>query len=207
MVKALERGALPERTELSPARRRLFETALALFSRDGYNGVSVRDIVKELDQHPTAIYAHVSSKQELIFELVKLGFTTHRDRVAEALLEAGADPVDQIRALCEAHVRVHLDYPALARVTNRASESLEAEHAEERQRRRSEAARTFQEVVARGQRLGVFADDDPLLLVQAIGGMGSRAPEWWAPDSGVDPEHVVQTFADFAVRILTGGKR
>lgn len=200
-------GLLPPTPGFSDARRRVFEAALVLFGDRGYHAVSVRDLAAELGLKPMALYAHVSSKQELIFELVKLGFTTHRDRVAEALLEAGADPVDQIRALCEAHVRVHLDYPALARVTNRASESLDAEHAEERQRLRGEAARTFQEVVARGQRLGVFADDDPLLLVQAIGGMGSRAPEWWAPDSGVDPEHVVQTFADFAVRILTGGKR
>ena len=60
-MKTIQRAALPERSEF-PARRRLFEVALALFSRDGYNGVSVRDIVGELGQQPTAIYAHVKTQ-------------------------------------------------------------------------------------------------------------------------------------------------
>src|SRR4051812_2037459 len=94
---------LPDREGLTPARRRLFETAIVLFSRAGFHGVSVRDIVAELDQHPTAIYAHVSSKQELLFELVKIGHEELRDQVRTAVLEAGKDPVDQLRAIVTAN--------------------------------------------------------------------------------------------------------
>jgi AcrR family transcriptional regulator len=203
---AVSSALLPPTPGFSDARRRVFEAALALFGTRGYHAVSVRDIAAELGLKPMALYAHVASKQELVFELVTIGFATHRDRLSDALLEAGSDPVAQIRALCEAHVRVHLDYPELARVTNRAAESLGEEHAEEQRRLRLEAGRAFQEVVARGQRLGVFADDDPLLVVQAIGAMGTRAPEWWTDGAGVDVEDVVRAFADFAVRILTAGR-
>lgn len=196
---------LPPTPDSSEARRRVFEAAIVLFGRNGYHGVSVRDIASELGLKPMALYAHVSSKQELLWELMKLGFATHRNRLSEAILDAGSDPVDQIRALCEAHVRVHLEYPALARVTNRESPSLDEQYADELERLRTEASRSFREVVARGQRLGVFADDDQLLLIHAIGGMGTRAPEWWTPELGVDPEAVVRTYGDFAVRILTGG--
>ncbi|MCU1602990.1 MAG: TetR family transcriptional regulator [Frankiales bacterium] len=196
---------LPPTPEMSDARRRVFEAAIVLFGRSGYHAVSVRDIAAELGLKPMALYAHVASKQELLYELVKLGFATHRDRMSAALLEVSADPLEQIRALCEAHVRVHLDYPALARVTNRETESLDEQYRPALQRMREDAARSFEEVVARGQRLKVFVDDDPFLIIQAIGGMGTRTPEWWSPGLGVPAETVVKTYADFALRILTGG--
>jgi hypothetical protein len=57
--------------------------------------------------------------------------------------------------------------------------------------------------VERGQRLGVFADGDPMLAVAAIGAMGIRVSEWWHPDLGISVEAVADTYAKFAVRLVT----
>ena len=198
---------LPPTPGFSAARRRAFEAAIVLFGARGYHAVSVRDIAAHLGLKPMALYTHAKSKQDLLFEIVKIGFETHRAALAEALLDAGSDPVDQMRALCAAHVRVHLRYAALARVTNRETVQLEERFAPQLAQLRLESVRTFQEVVARGQRLGVFGDDNPALLVHAVGGMGLHAPEWWSPGSGIPAEEVVEAFAAFAVRILTGGTR
>src|ERR1700712_664903 len=111
-------GLLPDRPELSAARARLFATALVLFGERGYHGVSVRDITDALGQRPGAIYAHVQSKRELLFELVRIGHVEHRDRLRAAVDAAGSDPAERITAIATAHVRAHLAYPALARVTN-----------------------------------------------------------------------------------------
>ena len=46
---------LPPGVELPPAKRRLYETALELFGRDGYNAVSIRDIANALGQQPSAL--------------------------------------------------------------------------------------------------------------------------------------------------------
>jgi AcrR family transcriptional regulator len=194
---------LPPTPGFSDAKRRVFEAAIVLFGERGYHAVSVRDIAAVLGLKPMALYTHAASKQDLLFEIVTIGFRTHREALAAALLEAGSDPVDQLRALCGEHVRVHLRYAALARVTNRETVQLDARFDAELAHLRAGSVRSFQEVVARGQRLGVFVHDHPLLLVQAIGGMGVRAPEWWTPESGVEAEEVVTTFTDFAVRILT----
>src|SRR5262249_47232699 len=129
-----------------------------------------------------------------------------RAALGAALLEAGTEPVDQIRALCSAHIRVHLRYAALARVTNREVGQLEERFATQLELLRSEAIRSFIEVFARGQRLGVFVDENPVLILQAIAGMGTRAPEWWTPDSGIDADDVVRTLTSFAVTIATGGR-
>ena len=196
-------AALPERPELSPARRRLFETALALFSRDGYHGVSVRDIVRELDQHPTAIYAHVSSKQELLFELVKIGHEELRDRVRGALLEAGSDPVSQLRGIVATNARTHLTFPELARVSHSEESCLSPDQWAVIDVLRVDLGFLLRDVVNRGIAQGAFDPPDVAITLFAITTMGARVVDWWTPQVGLDPEHVAATQADLAVRMLT----
>jgi AcrR family transcriptional regulator len=193
----------PATVEFSDAKRRVFEAAILLFGDRGYHAVSVRDIAAQLGLQPMALYAHAPSKQQLLFEIMKIGYATHRERLSAALLDAGRDPAEQIRALCRAHVAAHLEYPALARVTNRDLGALSDEQMEFVERLRAEAAKPFLDVVARGQRLGAFGDDNPTLIVLAVASMGIRAAERWSPDLGLTPEAVADTFAEFAVRIVT----
>jgi AcrR family transcriptional regulator len=199
----LTSAPLPERPELSPARRRLFETALALMSRHGYHGVSVRDIVKELDQHPTAIYAHVRSKQELIFELVRIAHEELRDRVRAAVLTAGTDPVDQVRAVVSSNVLTHLTYPELARVAHSEHDRLTDDQKAVIEVYSVDLGRLLRDVVHRGVVQGVFRSSDTEIAVVAIITMGVRIVDFWTADMGVDIHHIAATHADLAVRMLS----
>ena len=202
-MQALQRAVLPERAELTPARRRLFETALALFSRDGYHGVSVRDIVQELDQHPTAIYAHVSSKQELLFELVKIGHEELRDRLRLAVLDADGDPEAQLRAIVHANTLTHLALPELVRVCHSERPFLSPEQGAVIDALGSDMGALLRDVVSRGVTQGVFDPADLVVTLPAIVALSARVVDWWRPDAGVDPEHVAATHAHLAVRMLT----
>lgn len=193
---------LPERPELSAARARLFATALVLFGERGYHGVSVRDITDALGQKPGAIYAHVQSKQELLFELVMIGHAEHRDRLRDAFLHADPDPAAQITAIVTTHVLVHLEYPAMARLNNHEFQFLDEGQVAEVLAVRSESERLLLEVIERGMRLGGFHVTDPILAVSAIAAMGVRAAEWWRSDSPLTPGHIAETYAQFAVKLL-----
>jgi AcrR family transcriptional regulator len=193
---------LPIRPELSPARGRLFATALVLFGERGYHGVSVRDITDALGQKPGAIYAHVQSKQELLFELVRIGHTEHRDRLRAGLESADADPVSQITAIVRAHVLAHLEYPALARVTNQEFKFLAVDQADAIRAVRSESEFMMLDVIQRGKELGEFGIADPVLATNAIGAMGIRTTEWWRADSAISPGELATTYAHFAVNLL-----
>lgn len=194
---------LPPCPELSDARRRLFEAAIVLFGEKGFHAVSVRDLASSLDLQPAALYAHVASKQELLFELVMIGFRTHRDTLRESLLDAGREPADQIAALVRAHVLMHLRYTSLALVTNREARSLSPEHVEAMLAVRTESERAFLEVVERGIRLGAFRVDEPRLAINAIAAMGIRAAEWWTPGGEFTAEQVADSYAAYAIRVLT----
>ncbi len=196
-------GLLPPHENLSGARLRLFEAALQLFGDRGYHAVSVKDVTASLGQQPGALYFHVPSKQQLLYELVSIGTDVHRIRIRQALLEAGREPTDQVRAIVEAHVAVHLEYAPLARVTAREVRSLTEEQQAIVMAAREDAWQILTEVVDRGIRMRAFSVAVPTLALHAIAGMGVRAAEWWTPEFPYDISEVAANFADYAVKLLS----
>lgn len=196
-------ATLPPRFAGTGTRLRLYETGLRLFAQRGYHAVSVRDLVRELDLQASSFYAHVPSKQQLLADLIRIGHEEHRDALRRALLEAGAPPIAQVEALTRAHVLFHCAHSLLARVCNRELGSLDDDVRAPILTVRVEAEKLFDEVIERGQELGVFAPVDPLLAVAAIGAMGIRVAEWWHAGLDVTADEVADTYAGFAVRLLT----
>jgi AcrR family transcriptional regulator len=197
-------AALPDRVVATGTLRRLYETALVLFGDRGYHAVSVRDLVAPLGLQASSLYAHVPSKQHLLAALIRIGHEEHRDALRLALLESGSRPDDQIRALVRAHVHFHCRYALLARVCNRELGSLADEQRTEILAIRLDAERLFLDVIERGHRLGEFSSGDPILAVAAIGAMGIRVAEWWHPELAISADDVASTYAEFAVRLLSG---
>jgi AcrR family transcriptional regulator len=202
-VVGLSKGPLlPERSTMTGTRRRVYEAALTLFAQRGYHAVSVREIAAAVGVQASSVYAHVPGKQHVLTELVRLGHEEHRDRLRRALLDAGSDPEDQIRALTRAHVFLHATFPLLARVSNRELGSVAEEDRSDIMAVRLDAEQLFLQVIDRGRQLGAFPAESAVLAVAAIGAMGIRVAEWWHPDLGMPAEQVADTYAEFAVRIL-----
>lgn len=196
-------GLLPPRATADGTMRRLLEASLVLFGDRGFHGVSVREIAEAAGVRASSIYAHFPSKEAILAQLMIVGHEEHRDALRRALLEAGTEPTDQLRAVVRAHVGLHARYSLLARVANRELAAL----APDSQRRvlaiRLDAERLFLDVIERGIRLGVFHVDEPWLAFAAMGSMGIRVAEWWDPDRGFTAQQVASRYAEFAVKLLT----
>jgi len=201
-VEAVSAGLLPPGVELPPAKRRLYETAMELFGQNGFHGVSIRDIASALGQQPSAIYFHVSSKTDLLFELALIGHRAHFQRLQNALMEAGATPLDQLRAMVFAHVDGHLEYPSMARLTNRELGALPPEQLRTVLTIRTQTEQMFIDVLDRGVRLGAFHVDDTFLAAKAIGAMGVRLPEWWSEDAPRTRPQIVETYVAYALKLV-----
>ena len=70
-------------------RREIEDVASALFHERGYAGTSVRDIARALDIQGASLYAHVASKQDVLWSIVER--TATRFEAAADAVEAG-DP-------------------------------------------------------------------------------------------------------------------
>jgi AcrR family transcriptional regulator len=194
---------LPPGVEMSAPKRRLYETAIELFGQQGFHGVSIRDIANALGQQSSAIYFHVASKQDLLYDLATIGHRAHYETLRDALLGAGADPVDQLKAVVVAHLEVHLDYPSMARLTNRELRALSPEQLRDVLDIRSRSEHIFIDVIERGVKLSVFTSDDPFLDAKVIGAMGVRLPEWWTPDSERSREQIIDKYVACALKLVS----
>jgi AcrR family transcriptional regulator len=194
---------LPPRATADGTHRRLLEEALLLFGQWGFNGVSVREIAKASGIRASSVYGHLESKEQLLFQLTLLGHEEHHEVLRQALLEADSDPVDQITRLVRAHVTFHATYPLLARVCNRELAALGPESSVTVIGVREQSQQLFLDVIDRGIRLRAFDVPDPWLGLAAIGAMGIRVAEWF-DDAAYDVDHVADTYAEFASRLLVG---
>ena len=193
---------LPPRARADGTLRRLLETALELFAARGYHGVSMRELASAAGVGLSSVYGHVASKEDLLLELVLLAHDEHRDGLRLALLETDGEPGQQLRAVVEAHVRLHATYPLLTIVANNELHALPEGARRSVLAVRGDAERTITSIVERGQRQGVFSCDDAWLATAAIGGMGIRVASWYRAGEGYSVDAVCRQYALFALRLV-----
>jgi hypothetical protein len=144
--------------------------------------------------------------------------------VRDAILGAGPDPADQLRAAIRANIWFHATYPMLAIAVNSELHALNSEHEAQILSLRHDSGVLLTAVVERGRRSGAFHCPDPWLPLSAVAGMCLRVAWWFRPDvaaeepgpltaypqqaaSWLRPEDytidsVMDAYADYAVRIF-----
>jgi AcrR family transcriptional regulator len=196
-------GLLPPRATADGTRRRVLEAALTLFAERGYHGVSMRDLAAEVGMRASSLYVHVTSKEDLLLQLILLGHEEHRDGMRQAVLDAdGGSPAAQLAAAMRAHVRMHAAYPLLAQVANNELRSLSPDAQRAVHSVRGGAEGLLHDILERGVRLGEFDCPDTWLAMAAIGAMGIRVASWYrAGESPYGVEELCERYAELALRI------
>ena len=195
-------GLLPAIPGISASRRRLYEAAIELFGQRGYHGVSVKDLTDKLGIKPPSLYAHVASKQELLFELAMIGLRAHRDALNEALRTSMPYPLAQVRALMHAHVLVHLKYPYLARTINTEERHLDPEHGAKIREIRDDATKMLKKVIDRGLESGEFQVPNLGRMLRLIADLGVHTAEWPERPDVSEHEKIADDYAEIALRLL-----
>ena len=98
-----------ENQEVLRPREAILEAAISLFGKRGYAGTTMRDIAKEVGVLPGSLYAHISSKETLLDEIVELGIESFL--AIEAQVPASGSVIERLRAAVKAHVRVAAEHP------------------------------------------------------------------------------------------------
>lgn len=199
----LQGPLLPLRATADGTHRRLLEGALVQFGERGFHGVSVREIAESAGIRPSSMYAHLESKEDLLFQLVLVGHQEHNSLLRAALASAAPTPPEQLDAVVHAHVRFHGEYPLLARVCNRELHALTAGNRVRVVAVRTDSEQVFEEIIRAGIDAGLFNREDAWLGVAAIAGMGVRISEWWADDRGYTLDQLADTYSRFALRMLS----
>jgi AcrR family transcriptional regulator len=167
----------------------------------------VRDIARALDIQGASLYAHVASKQDVLWAIVDR-MATRFETAADAALEAAdaepdADAGTRLAAFVRAHVGVITDDIERASVFVHEWRSLSSDRRADISRRRDAYERRVRTLITEGSDSGVFAPVDPALaaayLLTALNGVVA----WYRPDGRLRPTTLAEAYAAFALRSVS----
>ena len=142
---------------MSSRRSELTREAARLFAERGYHGTSIGDLAQALGVQKASLYAHISSKQDLLYATMREGadaFHAALDAVPE---EASA--VEKVRLAMRAHLRVVADQLDVATVFVREWRYLEGERRDEILEERRRYEERFRAFFREGRELGELRTD------------------------------------------------
>lgn len=190
-------------------RREIEDVASSLFREHGYAGTSVRDIARALDIQGASLYAHVTSKQDVLWSIVER-MATRLETAADAAqgepLGPGADAGPRLTALVRAHVGVVTDDLERASVFVHEWRALTGERRAQIARRRDAYERRFRDVIADGVTTEAFAPIDPAVASAFILTSLNGVIVWYRPDGRLQPSQLADAYADLCLRSVMAGR-
>ena len=183
------------------SRTRLARAAVDAVAARGFHGTTTRDISTAAGMSPAALYVHHRSKEELLFELSRIG----HERVLEVIREAVArsdDPLQQLGDLVEDFVRDHAVAHTGARVINYELAALSEEHLTEILAIRHEFDVVVRDVIDRGVATGAFATPDTRMTALAILSLGIDVARWYRDGGRWTPDEVAAHYRLLALRMV-----
>lgn len=192
---------MSQSTAATDARTRLGLAALEAFGARGFHGTTTRDISTAAGMSPAALYVHHRSKEQLLFELAKVG----HERVLALVRESVAgseDPVEQLASFVEDFVRDHALVHTGARVINYELAALSPEHLEEIAAIRRDIDGVLREVIERGVATGAFSTPDPQMTTVALLSLGIDVARWYRDEGAWSPQAIADHYRLLALRML-----
>ncbi len=183
-------------------RQQIENTASALFRERGYAGTSVRDIAKALDMQGASLYAHVASKEDMLWSIVLCAANRFDAAVALAAAETTASPVARLARMIAAHIGVIADDLGNATSFLQEWRFLSPDRRQAIADRRDGYESRFRDVIEEGIATGEFdgAIDPHLaatLILTALNGVAG----WYRQTGSLSPALI----ADRYTSILLGG--
>lgn len=194
--------------ETGTRRREIDEVASELFHANGYAATSVRDIARALDIQGASLYAHVASKEDVLWSIVDAAATAFEAKASEAIAEtADSDPVERLAALVEAHVDVVTADPERASVFVTEWRHLSADRRAAIARRRDTYEARVRAVIEDGAAVGAFRAADAALaatfILTALNGIAT----WYRSDGRLSADRIADHYVDLALRSITEDHR
>jgi AcrR family transcriptional regulator len=176
-------------------RQSILESAIVLFGKRGYNGTTMRDIAKDVGVLPGSLYAHISSKEKLLDEIVELGINSFL--AVESRLPASGTTVEKLRAAIREHIRIAAEHPGRSLVVFHQWRFLTEPHLTRALNKRRRYQHLFVKLIDAGIADGSFAPDlDSKIAVLTILGALNWVPEWFSPVGPFSAAEVADKMAD-----------
>ena len=186
---------------MSTRRRELSREAARLFAQKGYHGTSIGDIAEAMGVQKGSLYAHIASKEDLLYETMRDGadaFHAALDAIPE-----DTQAVEKIRLALRGHLRVVAEQLDVATVFVQEWRYLEGARRDEIVAERRRYEERIRELFREGRELSELrADLDETAAALLLLSAANWAYTWLQP--GRDTDEIADRFFALLVDGMRG---
>lgn len=160
----------------------------------------MRDIADALGILSGSLYAHISSKEDLLFAIADEAAAQF---VAELtpLLDAPGTAAERLRLAMRKHLRVIADHLSTASVFFHEWRSLDTDRREQIKEKRKQVEAVFRQLIEEGIASGEFGPIDAKFAALLVLSTLNWSYQWYSPDGPLGPEEIADKYSEL---ILAG---
>jgi AcrR family transcriptional regulator len=175
-------------------RERILQVSTELFATKGFHGTGVAEIGEQANIKRAALYYHIGSKDELLYDVVR----AHVEQSLageEAIAASDLDYVEKLRSLARHHVRTIVENRQAVAIILRDVSALSPERRAQVRQMQGRVEAIWQRVIREGVEAGTFLSADPI-VVRGVLSMLNMAFSWYKPGGPLSPEDVADRFSE-----------
>jgi len=189
-------GSNGEQTEAA-----IRSAALDLIARHGYDAVSMRQLGDRVGVQAAALYRYFSTKEDLLFTLMREHMEGLIASWADAPPVAGS-PAARLAAFVRNHIAFHVARRHSTHISNLELRSLSPERLTAILKLRNSYEKELRQILRDGAEAGDFDIDDAQLTAMAIIQMITGVIVWFRPDERLSVGEVTQTYLNMTMRLV-----
>ena len=181
----------------------ILEAAAQVFRQKGFHGASMANIAEAVNLQKASLYHHVSSKQEILFELLDRALELLLERISPiASLDLPAD--ERLCRMIREYLQILAENTDLSAVLLFEHRSLEGRQHARHVPNRDKFENLWRDVLKDGVRSQQFVCDDIPLSARAILGILNWTITWYRPNGSLTVEQIADHYSNL---LLNGLKK
>jgi AcrR family transcriptional regulator len=178
------------------------EKATKLFAKNGYHATGIEDISKAVGLGRGALYHHIGSKEQLLFEISNLGLDELMD-ASERIVHEDMSAAEKLNAMSRVLLRNLEDNLDALTVYFREVDLMSSRYRKAVVTRRHQYEELWTAVIDQGVASGEFRDVDRV-IIKGMLGMHNYAYLWIRRDGRLTPEQLADLFCSVLLDGLRG---
>lgn len=179
------------------------KAGLKLIHEHGYEAMTLRQLAAEVGVQVGSLYNHISTKQDLLYDLIK----THMNELFAELAKVEANsidlgPVERLKAFIVFHVTYHILRKREVFIGASELRSLDPNHYEDIVGLRRQYEKRLMTILEDGRTQGLFQITDIAVAAYGILAMLTGVCNWFRPSGRLSREEVAQVYCDMVLRGL-----
>lgn len=179
----------------------ILDAAAQVFRQKGFHGASMANIAEAVNLQKASLYHHVSSKQEILFELLERALELLLERISPlASLDLPAD--ERLRRMIREYLQILAENTDLSAVLLFEHRSLEGRQHARHIPNRDKFENLWRDVLREGVRSKQFVCDDIPLVARALLGIMNWTITWYRPNGTLTIDQIASHYSNLLLNGL-----